>query len=214
MNQIIIVLGSGINPDGSLPPVAMRRVEKAVSLYREKKHSNLVMSGKYAFWLDRLKQIPTHTEAEGMARYAETLGVPSEDIFMETDSKDTLGNAYFTKVNLLEPQEWNTVTVVTSEYHAMRTKYIFDLVLGPSYHITYVEADSGLAEDALQTLRNQEVITLRVLKEMHGTGVLPGDTEAIQHILFAKHPAYATNPEYSFERLREMLQLPPLTGAH
>jgi uncharacterized SAM-binding protein YcdF (DUF218 family) len=46
---------------------------------------------------------------------------------------DTLGNAYFTKVDVLDPDGWRRVALVTSDTHAERAAWIFRKLLGPGY---------------------------------------------------------------------------------
>ena len=163
------------------------------------------MSGRYGFWLDWENKTPAKTEACAMKEYAETLGVDNKQIFLEEDSKDTLGNAYFTKINILEPKQWKDVIVVTSDFHLERTKYIFDFILGPDYKVEYVLTDTGLSKEKDIELKKQEDKTIKVLKEFIGSDVTLGDTEAIGKILFSKHPGYSDNPEFSYERLFQLL---------
>ena len=162
------------------------------------------MTGKYGFWLDWQKQIPVRFEAEAMKEYAVSERIPIDSILIEQDSKDTLGNAYFTKVNILEPNNWKNVLVITSDFHLERTKYIFDLVLGPEYTITYDTVKTILPPEKIISLEEQEVKTISVLKEIIGD-INAGDTKAVENFIFTKHPGYSPNSEYSYEKLREML---------
>lgn len=205
MKDVIVILAGGINSDGSLPDLPKRRVDAGVSLFKYGVAPELIMSGKYGFWLDWTKEVPSQTEASAMKKYAAALGVPEQHIHLEEDSKDTLGNAYFTKINILEPRNWKNITVVTSDFHFHRTKYIFDLVLGTRYEIEYVLTDTGLSKDDDDALKSQEEKTMVVLKDLIGNNATTGDTEAIRDILFLKHPGYSDNPELSYEKLRELL---------
>jgi len=109
-------------------------------------------------------------------------------------------------VNILEPNNWRDVVVVTSDYHLERTKFIFDLVLGPKYIIGYESAKTGLSAELTNNLFEKEKKILSVFKEILGEGLSAGDTEAIRSIMYTKHPGYATNPTYSYEVLFEMLK--------
>lgn len=159
------------------------------------------MSGKYGFWIDDLKQIPSKSEAESMKDYAITLGVPSDQVLIENDSKDAEGNADFVKVNFLEKNNWKNVIVVTSDFHFIRTRMIFDQVLGPEYQIEYVAVDHGFSADEKAHRDKLEIKTIEVLKNIVGT-IKPSDTAAVRNMLFTKHPGYAKNPEISLEKLR------------
>src|SRR3989338_5334202 len=160
MKKVIIVLGGGISPDGSLPEIPKKRVERGIELFREITAFKLIMSGKYGFWLDWQKNAPSRSEAIAMQEYALTLGMKAENILTEEDSKDTLGNAFFTKINILEPNKWTDITVVTSDYHLERTKYVFELVLGPKYFINFETADTGLSAELMSDLFQKEKKTL------------------------------------------------------
>jgi uncharacterized SAM-binding protein YcdF (DUF218 family) len=204
MKDAIIVLAGGINPDGSLPDMPKERIDGALRHFHNKESSVLIMSGRYGFWLDWKKEIPTRTEAEAMKEYAVSLGVPTEAILLEEKSKDTLGNAYFTKVDILEPNNWKSVLIVTSDFHYERTRYIFDLVLGDGYDTEYEVTKTNVPFLKMEALKAQEVATIAILKTIIGN-TQRGGTEAIASILSTKHPGYSKNPEYSYEKLKEML---------
>lgn len=205
MKDVIIILGGRINTDGTLPDLPRGRVDEGVRRYKNNEASKILMTGNYGFWLDWSREIPMRSEAGAMKEYAESLGVSGHDVLVEAVSKDTLGNAYFTKINILEPNKYRNVIVVTSDFHIDRTKYIFDLVFGPTYAIDYIGVPTNLPAENMAALQNQEVKTIQVLRELIGDQIIPGDTQAIQHVLFSKHPGYSPNPEYTYEQLRVML---------
>lgn len=205
MKDAIIVLAGGINSDGTLPDLPKGRVDRGIECFTRDNAQAIIMTGKYGFWLDWKKEIPPRSEAEAMKEYAVSKGVKEEAVISEETSKDTLGNAYFTKVDILQPKGWKNVTIVTSDFHLERTKLVFDLVLGSDYAIEYEAVITDVPVEQMDALRVQEVKTLAVAKEFIGDDVTPGDSEAIKTILFTKHPGYSANPEYSYERLREML---------
>jgi uncharacterized SAM-binding protein YcdF (DUF218 family) len=204
MKDAIVILAGGINADGSLPAIPKKRVERGAGLYRRKIAPKIIMSGKYGFWLDSTNSIPTRSEAVAMREYAETLNVPTEDILLDEASKDTVGNAYFTKVDTLEGHNWKNIVVVTSRFHMPRAEFIFNTVLGPNYEIEYVSADDSLSDGEAEELELKERKTIKVLKTLM-LGIQPGDTRAIGNLLFSKHPGYAKNPEISFEELKRIL---------
>ena len=206
MKDVIIVLAGGVNYDGTLPPNPKLRVEKGVELYNQRKAKKIIMSGAYGFWLDWLKKVPPIHEAEAMKNHALFLGIPHEDILIEDDSKDTLGNAYFVKVSILEKNNWKNIIVVTSDYHLPRVKIIFNTVLGPDYTIEYVESKNIFTEEEKQVWKESEAKTIEVSNKIINIDIIkPGDTEEIKNILFTVHPGYAKNPEVSFEKLEKIL---------
>ncbi len=204
MKDAVIVLAGGINNDGSLPDLPKKRVEKGAELYHNKVATEIIMTGKYGFWLDYTKKIPPRSEAAAMKEYAESLGVPEGNIITEITSKDTVGNAYFTKVDILEKNNWKKVIVVTSKFHIPRTKFIFDTVLGLDYDIEYVSSEDGLSDEERKATKLKEEKTIQVLKKTI-LDIEPGNNEQVKNLLFTKHPGYSKNPEISFAKLKGML---------
>ena len=204
MKDAIIILGGGINKDGNLPKIPKERVEKGVEIWKGGSAKKIIVSGKYGFWLDELKQVPPKTEAAAMRDYALLLGVQAEDVILEEDSKDTIGNAYFVKVNILEKNNWRNIVVVTSDYHLTRTEFIFNLVLGKEYNVEYIPVQHHFTAEDRASREKIEAKTIEVLKHIMGD-IEIGDTNAVKNALFDKHPGYAKNPKISLESLKLML---------
>ena len=197
----IVVLGGGITDADNLTDVSKRRVEKGAELLQKRYAEMIIFSGAWSFLSDK-----THlrTEASAMRDYAIKLGVAAQAILLEDKSKDTLGNAYFTRKTILEPRKWKTIAIVTSDFHAIRTEYIFKKVLGPEYNISIFPATSELSEEALKQRQNQETRILAFTKKWLDE-VPDGNMREIEHILFSEHPAYAPKPKFSIEQMREII---------
>ena len=71
-----------------------------------------------------------------MKDYAVSLGTDGKKIMKEEKSKDTVGNAYFSK-QLIRKLGFRNIIVVTTEIHAHRAKIIFKMVFGPAYKIRF-----------------------------------------------------------------------------
>ena len=201
MKDVIIILGGGIEPDGSLPEIPKLRIIKGAELFRDGIAPRIIMSGNYGFWLEKE---PIRPEAEAMKEYAVSLGVPEGGILKEDISKDTIGNAYFCKINFLETNNWHNVVIVTSDYHIPRTRYIFEKVLGKNYMIEFVSVDSKLSSEEFTAKINKENKTTEFLKKWFDS-IMPGDTDAIKELMYTKHPGYTENPEVTKEQLLKML---------
>eukprot|EP01102_Stenamoeba_stenopodia_P022037 TRINITY_DN9045_c0_g1_i2.p1 TRINITY_DN9045_c0_g1~~TRINITY_DN9045_c0_g1_i2.p1 ORF type:complete len:416 (-),score=72.63 TRINITY_DN9045_c0_g1_i2:15-1217(-) len=100
------------------------RVDKATELYyelaKDKIHPYVILSGK--------GKGGDYVEAEVMKEIAICGGVLEEDILVETKSTSTVENAIFTS-NLTESKNMNTIYVVTSDYHILRSQYIFNTIV-------------------------------------------------------------------------------------
>lgn len=119
----IVVLGNRPPTDehGRVMPETERRVQRGVEVYNDGLAPLVVMTGGRAPRGD--------IEAEVMKNFAVELGVPEDAIRLETESRNTIENARFTKQLLSgdggaerRPQ----VILVTSPYHLGRAEHLFD----------------------------------------------------------------------------------------
>ncbi len=99
----IIVLGGGVNYDGSVNDISKYKVDSAAELFNSHLAPRMIMSTK---WSGFLPKKPKSTESESMKRYAMQLGVPESAILKEDESLDTIGNALYTKQKYLIPNNW------------------------------------------------------------------------------------------------------------
>ncbi len=96
------------------------RVERGVALFRLGIAKHIVFSGG--------RSTPEAIESEVMANYARSLGIPDAAILLETSSRDTIENAYFsvammrTKLGDAHPPR---IMLVTSDYHLGRAANLF-----------------------------------------------------------------------------------------
>ena len=117
----IIILGCGINSDGTLMPLLRGRVDSAIRFEKEQaektgKHAVFVPSGGQGS--DEI--IP---ESEAMARYLVSQGIPSEQIVQENKSTNTFENMRFSK-KVIENHGGDIsekkVAFATTNYHIFR----------------------------------------------------------------------------------------------
>src|SRR5918992_4665942 len=104
----IVVLGSAVNDDGSLPLHARQRAARAAMLHAAGVAPRIIFTGRCSL---TAPEPPAISEAAAMAAYAEALGTPREAILLEEDSRDTIGNAYFVGRKFLEPNGWRLIRV-------------------------------------------------------------------------------------------------------
>lgn len=90
----VIVLGCGINEDGSLPDDPRESVDIAAGLYESGRTPTVIFSGSLSYKADFK---PPRSESDAMFAYAQEIGLPDESLLKENESKNTLGNAYYTK---------------------------------------------------------------------------------------------------------------------
>ncbi|MCM3791205.1 YdcF family protein [Domibacillus indicus] len=107
------------------------RLRKAVELYNKGYSSKIMLSNAAE---------PGTTPEEAV-----TLGVPEQDLLLETEATSTYTNALYTKTLMVE-QGFDSAIVVSSDYHMRRVKLIFDQVY----------KNSGIELTYVSSLRNDE----------------------------------------------------------
>ena len=157
----------------------------------------------------------TTTEAAAMADFATHLGAPQDALYLEEESRDTLGNAYFTRVRFLEPNGWRVIRVVTSDFHLSRAAWVFRKILSDDYDFSFVSAFSGLSPHELIG-RVLEECRISIFLNEWLEAVEEGDEAAIDRLMRHEHPGYAEAPSLSHEdldrRLREIAHISEVAG--
>lgn len=95
----IVILGGGLLSDGTVPPHTMLRIERAINLFNEKyqkKATIITLSGGTPHKPNPLDKngFPVW-EASAAAKRLIELGTPSDKVFEENFSLDTVGNVSF-----------------------------------------------------------------------------------------------------------------------
>lgn len=110
----VVVLGCAVRGE-KLTPLLKSRVDKGISVYRDNPGSKLIMSGGQG----DDEPLP---EGRAMALYAISVGVPSEDVISEEQSRSTEENLLFS--SRLMVRDKPRFALVTSSYHVMRSLLI------------------------------------------------------------------------------------------
>lgn len=136
--MVIIVLGGGIRPDGSLPELVYPRLHAAYAVYL-KTGASIITSGRYSYLWQ--KPFPRSTESAAMRTALIQMGIPAKKIQAEQRSKDTISNAYYVKKLVHD----TSLTVITSNFHVQRTRFIFKKVFGSRFKIRFVAVRQPLS---------------------------------------------------------------------
>jgi hypothetical protein len=193
--RAIVTLGCGIDAAGNLIPDATNSVHIAKDTLGDSQDTCIIMTG-YVSYKATFK--PSISEAQAMKDYAVSLGIPENKIFVETESKDTLGNFFFTQKNLLIPLGITEITIVRGPNQSdERINYLARKVLGPEYSYELVVPNIVRPEE-----QEREQTSIGVAKSWLDS-VDDGDMETIYQILRSKHPGY--NSSLSLESLTKLL---------
>lgn len=176
----IIVLANEMSEIGILNSESKARAEFAVSIFNENSIPIMVACG-WNYRPDTKIKI-----ADAIKAYVvEVLQVDPQKVFTESASRDTVGDAFFTKRNLALPLGWRRLLVVTSKYHARRTEEIFNFIYGDNFKINVTGVDVNANE---LTLR-KEVFSLSAFRKTF-FGIKAGQDKQIFQRLIQEHPYY------------------------
>lgn len=186
--DVIITLGNGFTDNWGVPATVENRLRSVAYLYNHKVSNKILLSGGYSISWDVAGIKPPTTEALEMKKMLLTFGVPESALFLEEQSKDTISNFYFSKVNFLKPNNWKNILVVCTDIHLRRVKFLSKKILGPEYNITYQTTPSHSMHDQ-EFLEIQDIVFDRqnlFLKDMN-----IGDDSFLENKLF-NDPYYKT----------------------
>jgi uncharacterized SAM-binding protein YcdF (DUF218 family) len=112
----VVVLGYPALADGTPSPEQRERVLEGVREWKGGRAPVLIVTGGAAHnqW----------TEADVEKRLAVSQGVPSEDVFEEGRSTNTIENAFYTW-QIMQTHRWTSASVVSSPSHLPRASLIF-----------------------------------------------------------------------------------------
>ena len=200
-HDAIVVLGGTLDDDGSLAPWVAARVERALEAYRAGIAPRVVFTGRNGLYGPAH---PAVTEAAAMAAYAEARGLPRSAMVLEEQARDTLGNAYFVRRDILQPQGWRSIRVVTNDFHLSRAAWVFRKVLGPRYDFSFTSAPSGFSIDDLIVRAVDECRISVFLNEWLAT-VEDGDELSVETVMGHHHPVYGNAPLMSADEMERRL---------
>jgi len=120
----ILIPGGGVRQGGLLPSWVQRRLDRAIEV--DCNGYILALSAATPYRPPPLDEngFPIY-ESVAAARYLMEAGVSPERILTETQSYDTIGNAFFSRVIHVDPLRLCRLLVITSDFHLARTESVF-----------------------------------------------------------------------------------------
>ncbi|MGH7446915.1 MAG: YdcF family protein [Longimicrobiales bacterium] len=200
-HDAIVVLGGKVLEDGTIAPWVAARVDRALEAYEDGVAARVVFTGRNGLYGPTQ---PSVTEAAAMAAYAHGRGLPAEAVLLEEHARDTLGNAYFVRRDILQPNGWRSIRVVTNDFHLSRAAWVFRKVLGPRYDFSFTSAPSGFSTDELIVRALDECRIYVFLNEWLAT-VEDGDELSVESVMRHHHPVYGTAPLMSPHEMERRL---------
>ena len=178
--EAIIVLSNLMNSRGELNYESTLRADKAGQIFKSNKLSKVITCG-WNYRKDSIIKI-----ADAMANYLHTKHqIPLENLIRVIDSKDTVGDAVFTRKNIIPKYNFRRLLIITSDYHVKRTKEIFKFVYGDDFKLSFLGCDIPFENDKLKS----EKESLMKFKDTF-KGIKKGNILEIFDCLLKKHPYY------------------------
>ena len=131
---------------------------------------------------------------EIMANRLLSHNIPLEKVRYYThpgDRIDTIGEAYFIKMQHLEKNMWRNNLVITSNYHLNRAQMIYSHILGPAYSTEFEGVET--VNDNDPEVLAKEKRSLEIFLKQFG-GIEPGDSQSIGNRLYEVHELYEGMP--------------------
>ncbi len=114
--ECALILGCGVRPDGTPSDMLRDRLITGINLYKDGKIKKLIMSGDHGR--------KNYDEVNVMKQFAVSLGVPSEDIFMDHAGFCTYDSVCRAKEIFMA----DSIIIVSQKYHLYRALYIADML--------------------------------------------------------------------------------------
>ena len=161
--KAIFVLTGGLDDEGDINNWTKCRLNLAMHHYHA--GTKIISLGGRTYHKPMLLDINGRAiyEAAKCSEYLIAMGIPKKDIYKEIASMDTIGSAYFAFTNYILPMSWTKIMVITSEFHIVRTKIIFDWMKKLFQSNVEIYYDTATDEDI-----DAEILSARKTREQNG----------------------------------------------
>ena len=188
--DLVIILGGGT--DGTLRPIFYTKERLAAFLKSRKKFKGvpIVVSGGYSMWF---KRKPRYTEADVMKNLLIKHNVSPKLVHLESKSRDTIGNAYYSKQIIKKLPDVKNILVVTTAGHVKRSRWSFRRIFGRRYKLYFLEAPTKIFSFRNNTGRRRYENYLLGIYRNGLRGIRNGEDREIMKALRKFHPVYSNS---------------------
>jgi hypothetical protein len=167
-------------------------------LYGNKVATSIIVCGSQGY---KVLEKNVLSEAEAYANFLYELGISSRDVYLETESQETLGNLLFAKMHIIMKHNWHSVLVIPTIRHSTeRIEYLLNKILGADYSWEILR----IGEDKDPANLEREAKALKNTKEINDK-YEDGDHQAVYDGLMETHPAYG-GTKWTIEELRKEME--------
>lgn len=142
IRNTIIVLGGGRLNEGDLTNLSTQRLDKGIELYQQGVSGRFfALGGQYSTYREEAIRFDK-TGAALRKDYLFAHGVPSENIELVSDGRDTLYEAFASRERI-KKLGITSIYLVTSDKHMRRASHIFQRILGDRVTVQEVDVPCG-----------------------------------------------------------------------
>jgi len=188
----IIVLSNLMDGESNLNLESKNRANLAFEIWNQQNCIPKLITMGWAYRNDT--NVPI---SKSMANYlVDKLNVPKEQILSDVLSRDTVGDAFFSRYNFEKIFLNKKIIIITSDYHENRAHSIFKFIYGENYKIHF----SVIETDLKKSKQKDETDSLDQFSNTFN-GIKSGDMNKIQNILLQNHPLYngTINPQMTIK---------------
>ena len=180
--RALIILSHLKDANGELDDETVARIELGIELFRSKEFDFIFTSG-WDYQDDSDLKIGEVVADNLRKRYS----IDKSKILVDVCSRDTVGDAFFLRKNVVRPYDIGSITVVTSSYHVRRADEVFKKFFSPSVSVIAVGANFAL--DNLEERLANEENSYRAFLATFDNIDFSSDT-AVLDVLSLRHPFY------------------------
>ena len=188
----IIVLSNLMDGESNLNLESKNRANLAFEIWNQQNCIPKLITMGWAYRNDT--NVPI---SKAMANYlVNKLNVPKKQILSDVLSRDTVGDAFFSRYNFEKIFLNKKIIIITSDYHENRAHSIFKFIYGENYKIHF----SVIETDLKKSKQKDETDSLDQFSNTFN-GIKSGDMNKIQNILLHNHPLYngTINPQMTIK---------------
>jgi len=157
----VLIPGGGIDESGEVVPWVKARLDRAIALIPQPTYFIPLSAGTTHKPPPRDNEGFPVLESLAAARYLSNKGIQSGRILPEAISLDTIGNAYFARIQHTDPLGLRRLHIITSAFHLRRTEAIFTWIFNLScpvnpYQLTFEAVENVGISDYLLMARCQK----------------------------------------------------------
>lgn len=158
LNELVIVLGSTIRPDGSLSDIAIERLEVTRNILSSFESPHLIITGGFGPHFNKTDKAYSLYAYEYLVQH----GISKDCVTALIPSTDTVEDATLTR-RVLKGRIPSRMSIVTSDFHVPRATYIFNIVFKET-NIKFVSVPHITDNASLAKLLKTEESELILLK--------------------------------------------------